>query len=283
MKILETPQEMSQWSQGRLDEGMTIGLVPTMGYFHEGHLALMRKAGELCDIVVTSLFVNPTQFGPNEDLDRYPKNFKRDVELAAREGVAALFAPTPDSIYPEGFQTEITVKNLTKNLCGASRPVHFAGVATVVTKLFNIVQPTVAVFGEKDYQQVAVIRRLVKDLNMRVQVVSHPIVREADGLAMSSRNANVPPEFREAALSLSRSLQLVKDAFSQGTDDVAELTGIVSGFIESHKGAKVDYVSFVDCDSIEFVERVDERTVMALAVHIDGKARLLDNCFVAQN
>jgi len=283
MDILQQPEEMQAWSQARSREGRTIGLVPTMGFFHVGHLSLMRRVAELCDTVVVSLFVNPTQFGPNEDLNRYPRDFERDMELVRKEPVAVVFAPTPELMYGAGFQTEVQVKRLSTYLCGASRPGHFAGVATVVTKLFNIVRPEVAVFGEKDFQQLAIIRRLVADLNIPVRIVGHPIVREADGLAMSSRNANLDPANRAAALSLSTALQLVRAEAARGVRATAELGRMAAHHIHSFTGTAIDYASFVDGDSLEAVETVDARTILALAVHVDGKAgkvRLIDNGFI---
>jgi len=283
MEIIQKPEEMQAWSQAQARAGKTVGLVPTMGYFHEGHLSLMRRAATLCDLVVVSLFVNPTQFGPNEDLDRYPRDFERDMELVRQERVTAVFAPTPALMYPQGFQTEVRVQHLATHLCGKSRPVHFAGVATVVTKLFNIVLPEVAVFGEKDFQQLAIIRRLVADLNIPVRIVGHPIVREADGLAMSSRNANLDPANRAAALSLSTALQLARTSAAQGLRSTAELGRLLERHIHSFAGTAIDYASFVDCDTLESVAEVDERTVLALAVFVEGKAgkvRLIDNGLV---
>lgn len=283
MEIIRKPEEMQAWSRTRTRAGQTICLVPTMGYFHEGHLSLMRRAASLCDVVVVSLFVNPTQFGPNEDLDRYPRDFERDMELVRQEKVTAVFAPTPDLMYPQGFQTEVRVKQLATHLCGKSRPVHFAGVATVVSKLFNIVLPDMAVFGEKDFQQLAIIRRLVADLNIPVRIVGHPIVREADGLAMSSRNANLAPANRATALSLSTALQLARTQAAQGQCSTAALARLLEQHIHSFAGTAIDYVSFIDCDSLEAVAEVDERTVLALAVHVEGKAgkvRLIDNGYV---
>ncbi|MGE4558738.1 MAG: pantoate--beta-alanine ligase [Desulfobulbus sp.] len=280
MNIISDPQEMYTWSRARAKEGKTICLVPTMGYFHEGHLSLMRRGAGLCDQVVVSLFVNPTQFGPNEDLDQYPRDFERDMELARREQVAAVFAPTPDLMYLPGYQTEVRVKELSTHLCGKSRPVHFAGVATVVTKLFNVVQPDVAVFGQKDFQQLAIIRRMVKDLNMPVRIVGHPIVREPDGLAMSSRNAYLDPANRAAALSLSTGLGKVREMAAGGERTVAALARMLADYIHSFPGTKIDYAEFVDADTLEAVATVDEKTVLALAVHIDGKVRLIDNGYV---
>lgn len=280
MEIVNSPEAMHGWARKQALAGKTISLVPTMGYFHEGHLRLMRLAAEQCDLVVVSLFVNPAQFGPNEDLDRYPRDFERDMALVRQEKVAAVFAPTPALMYPQGFQTQVSVHNLATHLCGQSRPIHFAGVTTVVSKLFNIVQPDVAVFGEKDFQQLAIIRRMVRDLNIPVRIVGHPIVREADGLAMSSRNANLDPANRAAALSLSTALHLARERVGQGVTSVAELTKILESHILSFSGTAIDYASFVDCETLEPVTVVDERTVLALAVRIDGKVRLIDNGFL---
>jgi pantoate--beta-alanine ligase len=280
MEIIQKPEEMQAWARAKARSGATICLVPTMGFLHEGHLSLMRRAAGLCDLVAASLFVNPTQFGPNEDLDRYPRDFERDMALLRQEKVAAVFAPTPDLMYPQGFQTEVRVKDLATHLCGKSRPVHFAGVTTVVSKLFNIVQPDAAVFGEKDFQQLAIIRRLVADMNIPVRIVGQPIVREADGLAMSSRNANLDPANRAAALSLSTGLQLARTKAREGVRSTAALHALVEAHIHSFAGTAIDYASFVDCETLEPVAEADERTVLALAVHIDGKVRLIDNGYV---
>jgi pantoate--beta-alanine ligase len=280
MEIINKPQEMLAWSRRQAQQGKRVGLVPTMGFFHEGHLRLMRRAASLCDRVVVSLFVNPTQFGPNEDLDRYPRDFERDMALVGQEPVDVVFAPTPDLMYLPGYQTEVSVKQLSTHLCGRSRPVHFAGVTTVVTKLFNIVQPNTAVFGEKDFQQLAIIRRMVADLNIPVNIVGHPIVREPDGLAMSSRNAYLDPANRSAALSLSTGLAKVREAAAAGERSVAALAQMLERHIHSFAGTKIDYSSFVDGDSLEAMETVDDRTVLAMAVHIDGKVRLIDNGYV---
>ncbi|MDD2462423.1 MAG: pantoate--beta-alanine ligase [Desulfobulbus sp.] len=280
MDIISNPQEMYAWSRAQAKEGRTVCLVPTMGYFHEGHLSLMRRGASLCDRVVVSLFVNPTQFGPNEDLEKYPRDFERDMSLVRQEQVAVVFAPTPDLMYLPGYQTEVRVKELSTHLCGKSRPVHFAGVATVVTKLFNVVQPDVAVFGEKDFQQLAIIRRMVQDLNSPVKIVGHPIVREADGLAMSSRNAYLDPANRAAALSLSTGLAKVRKMAACGERSVAVLEQMLTAYIHSFPGTAIDYASFIDADTLETAVTVDEKTVLALAVHIDGKVRLIDNGYV---
>ncbi len=281
MDIFHTPGEMRGWSRRQSVLGKTICLVPTMGYFHEGHLTLMRLAKNRCDLVVVSHFLNPTQFGPNEDLDRYPRNFERDMDLAERQKVDAVFAPSPGQMYPEGFLTQVAVRELTRHLCGSSRPGHFDGVTTVVAKLFNIVSPDVAVFGEKDFQQLAIIRRMVRDLNFPIKIVSHAIVREVDGLAMSSRNANLAPEDRPAALSLSGALGLAREQCSRGESSAAALREKLEAYILSFPGNRVDYISFVDESTLEPMETVTERTVLALAVHIGGgKVRLIDNGFV---
>lgn len=280
MNIFQDPGEMHAWARKQTLSGKTIALVPTMGFFHEGHLSLMRLAAVRYDLVVVSLFVNPTQFGPNEDLDRYPRDFERDMALVQGEKVAAVFAPTAEKMYPPGFQTEVQVRTVSTHLCGRSRPLHFAGVTTVVSKLFNILQPDAAVFGEKDFQQLAVIRRMVSDMNIPVKIIGHPIVREADGLAMSSRNTNLDPANRAAALSLSSALGLAREMANRGQTSVAELNAALEAHIRSFPGTAIDYVSFVDCDSLEPVTTVDERTVLALAVHIDGKVRLIDNGYV---
>ncbi len=274
---------MTAWSKKWSGAGGIVGLVPTMGYFHEGHLALMRRAGELADRVAVSLFVNPTQFGPQEDLAAYPRNFERDRDLAADAGVDVIFAPEAEDMYPLGFSTAVTVSgDLTKGLCGADRPGHFAGVATVVSKLFNIVRPDLAVFGKKDFQQLAVIRRMTADLNLGVEIVGHPIIREADGLAMSSRNTYLGGAQRESALSLCRALALARKMVAEGEHSAERLTVSLLEFIHSFLETAVDYISFVDQASLRAVAEVDEATVLALAVQIGGKVRLIDNGYIIE-
>lgn len=278
MKIIRQPAAMMTWSKEQTKSGRSISLVPTMGFFHEGHLSLMRRAGQLADQVVVSLFVNPTQFGPQEDLAAYPRNFQQDCAMAAEAGVAVLFAPEATEMYPAGFNTTVTVgTELTGQLCGASRPGHFAGVATVVCKLFSIVRPELAVFGEKDWQQLAVIRRMTADLNLGVEIVAHPIVREADGLAMSSRNTYLAPSQREAALCLSRALALARTLAADGERSAEWLTVALRDFIHSFPETAVDYISFVQQDTLQEVAEIDDETVLALAVKIGGKVRLIDN------
>jgi pantoate--beta-alanine ligase len=281
MKIIRTPKEMTAWSKEQAVAGQRIGFVPTMGYFHEGHLSLMRRAGELADLVVVSLFVNPTQFGPKEDLSAYPRDLERDRSLAESVGVDVIFVPEPDDMYPAGYNTTVTVgDDLTSQLCGATRPGHFAGVATIVSKLFNIVRPDLAVFGEKDFQQLAVIRRMSEDLNLGVEIIGHPIIREQDGLAMSSRNTYLKEEEREAALSLSRALAMARQMVAEGQQDAGKLTAALEEFIHSFAGTAVDYISFVNQFTLQPVDKVNKNTVLALAVKINAKVRLIDNGFV---
>ncbi len=277
MDILTSPGAMRAWAREQIVLGEKIALVPTMGFFHEGHLRLMRMATRHADAVVVSLFVNPIQFGPGEDLDRYPRDFAKDCELAAGEGVAVLFAPEAADMYPAGFQTTVSVEHLSRSLCGADRPGHFNGVTTVVSKLFHIVQPAYAVFGQKDFQQLAIIRRMVQDLDMGVEILAHPIVREPDGLAMSSRNAYLDADQRQSALSLSTGIALARSLFTEGERETAVLRKKVREHILSYSGTAVDYVSFIDCSSLEPVDRVGQEILLALAVTIDGRVRLIDN------
>jgi len=276
VELITKVKDMQARSEALRQAGKRIGFVPTMGYFHEGHLALMRKARKLSDVVVVSIFVNPTQFGPGEDYERYPRNLERDFKLAEAEGVDLLFAPSEEEMYPVGYQTYVEVSDLSRPLCGASRPGHFRGVATVVLKLFNIVKPHLAVFGEKDYQQLQVIKRMVRDLNLEVEIVPHPIVREPDGLAMSSRNVYLSPEERKSALCLYQALELARRRVPEGQRDVPALKAELEEFISSHPHTRIDYVEFRDPETLEEKGMVDGPTLLALAVFV-GKARLIDN------
>lgn len=277
MRVVRSVKEMQAISRSCFRVGKEIGFVPTMGYLHEGHLSLVRRARRENDIVVVSIFVNPTQFGPNEDYEKYPRDEERDKELLMKEGVNYLFIPSVFEMYPEGYSTYVEVLGLTEGLCGARRPGHFRGVATVVTKLLNVVQPTRAYFGEKDYQQLQVIKRLVRDLNIPVEIVGCPIVREKDGLAMSSRNTYLSPEERESALSLYRGLKLAEELFERGEKNPEIIKERVKEFILSHPHVKrVDYVEIVDPESLKPVENVKEGDVIALAVFV-GSTRLIDN------
>ncbi len=256
--------------------GQTVGLVPTMGKFHEGHRALMRAARAETDLVVVSLFVNPTQFGAGEDLAGYPRDPEGDAAVAAAEGVDVLFTPTVDGMYPDAPRTTVHVEGVTAGLCGASRPTHFDGVATVVTKLFSIVGPCRAYFGRKDAQQVAVVRRLVADLNLPVTVVGVPLVRDADGLARSSRNTYLDDEHRQAATVLSRALRDAAEALHDGERDAAVLVDAVAAAIDAAPGVRLDYAELVDAATIEPAARVEGEQILAVAAHV-GPARLIDN------
>ena len=276
MKIIESIQEMKETSQALRAEGKKIVFVPTMGYLHNGHLTLMREGKNVGDILVTSIFVNPTQFGKGEDLERYPRDFERDKRMCEGESVDILFVPNAREIYPDGYQTYVEVEGITKNLCGASRPGHFRGVATVVTKLFNIVRPHYAIFGEKDFQQLVTIKRLVKDLNMDIDVIGMPIVREADGLAMSSRNSYLNQKEREAAGGLYRGLKLAKDLFDKGERCAALILNEAKRVVEIEPLTEIEYVKLVDIGTMKDVDMVEDEALLAIAVRI-GKTRLIDN------
>jgi len=281
MKIINNPQEMQQLILSHKREGKRIAFVPTMGYLHEGHASLLRKGRAEGDLLVLSIFVNPTQFGVNEDLDRYPRNMEGDCELARDCGVDLLFAPTASEMYPVGFQTAVTVQEISRPLCGASRPGHFDGVAIVVTKLFNIVQPDVAFFGKKDFQQLAVIRQMTSDLNLPVKIVGMPIVRERDGLAMSSRNAYLSNGERKSALSLSRAIRTVRDLYDRGEENADTLRNMAVEVIASEPSAHIDYVELRDSITLEETFTASDTTLMALAVKI-GNTRLIDNTVLGE-
>jgi len=280
MEILRTVDSVRQWVWAQREVGRAIHFVPTMGYFHEGHLSLMRRAKADGGAVLVSIFVNPLQFGPNEDYARYPRDFERDRHMAESVGVDAIFYPEVHEMYPEGFQTEVRVKELSKPLCGRSRPGHFEGVATVVLKLFNITTPDRAYFGMKDYQQLRIIQQLVRDLNLPIEIVACPIVREPDGLAMSSRNVYLSPEERVAATVLYRSLQWAQAQVAAGERDAHVLREGVYQRIAAEPLARIDYVEVVDADTLQPVERIGRPTLVAVAAFF-GKARLIDNTIVA--
>lgn len=280
MEIISNPQELQNLSLNLRGQGKKIGLVPTMGYFHEGHLSLMDAARKQTDVVIVSLFVNPTQFGPNEDLDKYPHDLARDAKLAEEHGVDILFTPTRDSMYYEDHGTWVEVPALASGLCGRSRPVHFRGVATVVTKLFMTAMPHLALFGEKDWQQLAIIKRMVRDLNIPVEVQGHPIVREKSGLALSSRNVYLTDAERELAPNLQLGLQRMRTEVQAGETDAAVLKKNLTVFYnESIPESRVDYIEIVHPDNIDPVEKVDGPALCAVAVHL-GKARLIDNLLI---
>ena len=262
--------------------GNTIGLVPTMGALHAGHASLLRIARADSDFVVASIFVNPTQFGPNEDLNRYPRPFEKDLEVCAAEGVHLVFAPEPATVYPPDFRTFVEVTGLQDVLCGASRPGHFRGVATVVLKLFTIVQPDLAFFGQKDAQQVRIIQQMVADLNVPVRVVVCPIVREPDGLALSSRNQYLDADQRRQATVLSQSLQDVRQRVQAGERDAGKLAEALRGRIAATPGARLDYAAVVNADTLQPLDRVRGRVLVALAVFF-GATRLIDNVLLELN
>jgi len=276
LRVISDPEEMRRVSFAWRRAGDTVGFVPTMGYLHAGHLSLVKLAVARCDHVVISIFVNPTQFGPGEDLDRYPRDLDGDLAKAAGAGAELAYVPEATTVYPAGYQTRVTVPELAAPLCGASRPVHFGGVATVVTKLLNVVQPDVAVFGEKDYQQLQVVRRLVRDLELPVEIVGGPTVREVDGVAMSSRNAYLSPEQRSQAVCLVTALRRIWELFDGGERHVGRLEEAARGVISAQPAARVDYVEIRDPDTLEPVRTIADRAVIALAVFF-GETRLIDN------
>ena len=278
MILIETVAQMQQFAR---EHRGGIALVPTMGYLHEGHASLMVEAKKRAPLVVVSIFVNPTQFGVNEDLESYPRDLERDLRVAKGAGVDVVFAPSAADMYPAGYQSYLDVEEITKELCGASRPGHFRGVTTVVAKLFNIVTPKVALFGKKDFQQLAVIRRMVRDFNMDLEIVGMPIVRESDGLALSSRNSKLDPAGRASALCLSRTLAAARAAFRSGERSVDELRRVALAPIEGESGAELDYLEFRDPDTLLPLQQADESTLLALAVRI-GAVRLIDNCSLGE-
>ena len=276
MKIVSTINEVREQVKEWKKEGNTIGFVPTMGYLHEGHASLIDAARKNNGKVVVSIFVNPIQFGPNEDLDSYPRDLEHDAKLCEEHGVDLIFHPTPEEMYEDNFYTFVDMDVLTKELCGLSRPVHFRGVCTVVNKLFNIVQPDRAYFGEKDAQQLAIIKHMVQDLNMDIEVVGCPIIREEDGLAKSSRNTYLSPEERKAALVLSQTINLAKQLIADGEKDADVLVAKMKENIEKEPLAKIDYVKAVNGLTMQQQKEIKAPMLIAMAVYI-GKTRLIDN------
>ena len=273
MKVVSTINEIHAV---RRSLSGTVGLVPTMGFLHEGHLSLIRRARQECDYVVVSIFVNPTQFGPNEDLSKYPRDLDRDLSLIEPLGTDLVWMPTAEIMYPQGYQTWVEVEEATRPLEGAQRPGHFKGVTTIVAKLFNGVQPHKAYFGQKDAQQVAVIRQMTRDLNFPIEIVVCPIIREPDGLAMSSRNVYLDPEQRKAATVLYRSLSAAKELYEAGERNAETIRGKMKEVLASEPLANVQYVSCADYDTLEELEEIKGKTLLSMAVFI-GKTRLIDN------
>ena len=278
--LLHTPAEVRAFRARLLREGKRLALVPTMGYLHEGHLSLMREAKARCDVAAASIFVNPTQFGPKEDLSRYPRDLQGDLEKCARAGVSVVFAPPPEAVYPKGYQTYVEVQDLSKGLCGDRRPGHFRGVATVVTKLLALFRPDVALFGEKDYQQLKVIEALNRDLDLGAEIVGMPIVREADGLAMSSRNVYLSADERERALAISRGLRAAQHLCRNGVSTARELVMAVRSELETGH-IREDYVELVDPETLLPVTEVAEgRPARLLVAGFLGTTRLIDNAAI---
>ncbi len=275
MRLVKSIKEIEKIVRQQKARGRNIGLVPTMGYLHDGHLSLVRMARRKCDFLIVSIFVNPAQFGPREDLKDYPRDLRRDSWLLLKEGVDVIFYPSVAQMYPGGYQTYVDVTRWSRILCGASRPVHFRGVATVVLKLFNIIEPDIAVFGSKDYQQAAIIRQMVKDLDLDVKILTGRIVREKDGLAMSSRNTYLSESQRKDAVVLHGSLKWLKQAYAKGLRDPRTAESRMAAMITS-KGGRVDYIAFVDKNTLEPVKELKRGTLAALAV-VFGRTRLIDN------
>jgi len=280
MKICKTIEEMQVASRAARLGGLRLGFVPTMGALHEGHLSLVRAAKAQCDAVAVSIFVNPLQFGPNEDLAKYPRNFEQDCRLLEKESVDILFAPTIEEMYPEKAITYVTVEVLSEKLCGRSRPGHFRGVTTVVAKLFNIIEPDLAFFGQKDAAQATIIRRMVRDLNFAVEIIVCPIVREADGLAMSSRNTYLNAEQRKSALALRRSLVEIQGRFEQGELAAAKLIESGKRVLAQETAVRLDYLEIVDPDTLEPVGEIRNTVLVAVAAFL-GSTRLIDNVLLS--
>lgn len=280
MRVVESASEMQTLSLNYKKAGKIIGLVPTMGYLHEGHLFLVRQAKSICDIVIVSIFVNPIQFGRGEDYDIYPRDLERDSEMLAREGVDLVFAPLVREMYPEGYNTYVEVEGeIAAKMCGKSRPGHFRGVTTVVSKLFNICLPDYAFFGQKDAQQAAIIEKMVRELNFPLKIVRVPIVREEDGLAMSSRNVYLDAEERKQALILYKSLIHGRELIEAGERDVNRIKREMEAMIKSVPRAEIDYIEIVAADDLSSLDKIDRQVLLALAVRI-GKTRLIDNLLV---
>jgi len=280
MEIIKKIELMQELSDKWRSDGHIISCVPTMGFLHQGHIELLRVGRDKGDRLIMTIFVNPTQFGPQEDYEKYPRDTEGDLTKARSAGVDVVFMPTVEEMYPDGFQSTVTVDIITQYLCGKARPGHFAGVTIVVAKLFNITKPHLAIFGEKDYQQLAVIRQMVRDLNMNIDIIGVPTVRERDGLAMSSRNKYLSSEERLSALSLKKGLDLAKAMVKNGEKDSATIKNVVKELILTHPFTEIDYVTICDPEKLTDMETVDGPSLLALAVKV-GKARLIDNSIIA--
>lgn len=276
MKVINSVKRMQSYSEQLRLQGKRIAFVPTMGYFHDGHLALMREAKKAADTVVVSIYVNPTQFGPKEDFAKYPRDLNRDLKMAENVGVDVVFHPFDKDMYPAQYQTYVNVEGVTQNLCGFSRPGHFRGVTTVCNKLFNIIKPHIAVFGKKDFQQFVTIQRMVNDINLDLVIVGYPTVREKDGLAMSSRNKYLSKEERKSALTLSKSLKMAQSLYDKGERDASVIISKVERLIQKAPSTQIDYVKICDTKRLRDIKKINREAVMALAVRV-GKTRLIDN------
>ena len=278
-KVVKSVELMMKLSDGFRKKGLSIGFVPTMGCLHEGHISLVKEAKKRNDIVVVSIFVNPTQFGPREDLKKYPRDMERDLKLLSRYKVNAVFAPVAKDMYPDGYKTDVEVNGLSDKLCGASRPGHFKGVTTIVAKLFNIVKPDVAYFGKKDHQQLVIIRKMAKDLNMGVRIISMPTIREKDGLAMSSRNTYLSNEERTKALVINRSLKFAQMLINSGIRSSVKIKAAMTKLMRTVRGLNIDYISICDPETLDERSVIKGETLIATAIYI-GKIRLIDNIVV---
>ncbi|MGA2782068.1 MAG: pantoate--beta-alanine ligase [Smithella sp.] len=276
MKIIKSVKKMQSYSESLRLQGKRIAFVPTMGYFHEGHLALMKEAKKMADCVVVSIYVNPTQFGPKEDFSKYPRDLKRDLKMAESVDVDVIFYPPDDEIYPADYQTYVDVEKVTRNLCGISRPGHFRGVTTICLKLFNIVKPHIAIFGKKDFQQYITIKRMVDDLNLDLQIIGLSTVREADGLAMSSRNKYLQNNARSSAWTLFASLKLAQKLYSDGERKALVIINEVKKLIKKADCTDIDYIKICETKTLSDVDEIKSQSVIALAVKV-GKTRLIDN------
>lgn len=281
MRVIESIKEMQSLCESLRLSGKRISFVPTMGYFHEGHLSLMKEARKTADFVVVSIYVNPTQFGPKEDFSKYPRDFERDAQMARSVGVDVIFFPENTEMYPDAYQTYVDVEKVTQNLCGLSRPGHFRGVTTVCCKLFNIVKPHTAIFGKKDFQQLAAIKRMVSDLNLDLEIIGLPTFREPDGLAMSSRNVYLSKEERSSALNLVGALKLTQKLYADGERNAAVMMKQAEKLIKSAEFTDIDYIKICDTATLEDVNEIRGETVMALAVKV-GKTRLIDNSVLGE-
>lgn len=279
MEVIQRVARMKEIINDIKQEKKLIGFVPTMGCLHEGHLSLVREARKMSDVLIASIFVNPKQFGPNEDYERYPRNIAKDTELLQKENVDYIFYPTVEEMYPAGYKTYVEVEQLSQKLCGKSRPNHFRGVTTVVSKLFNIIQPNFAFFGQKDAQQTIIIKRMLKDLNSNIEIITMPIVREVDGLALSSRNVYLNPDERKAATILYKSLMKAKDLFQTGERKAAKISKAIIDVLSSEPLAKIDYIEIVDMENLDPLKTIEKNALIAIAIYV-GSTRLIDNIIV---